>query len=258
MALLTTKQVQELFKVDKSTIYRMAEDGRIPAVKVGRQWRFPSEKLDGLLGGAAPSSPASPPSPAPPTGSPISLQIALPAETAEALSELVADLFGVMAVVTDMQGNALTSVANPCGYFSAVSDGPYTADQCAIGWRRLGEEIDLEPQFLVSHLGFLCARSFIRVGNALAGMIIVGGVTPPSGAIDPATLETVAAEISVPLSVLETHAPETYDLDADQRLRILRMLPRITDLISRLAGASDELLSKLDVVSGLAGATHET
>ena len=35
--LLTTQQLQELIRVDRSTIYRMAEDGRLPAVKVGRQ-----------------------------------------------------------------------------------------------------------------------------------------------------------------------------------------------------------------------------
>ena len=37
MTYLTTKDLQDLIRVDKSTIYRMAEDGRIPAVKVGRQ-----------------------------------------------------------------------------------------------------------------------------------------------------------------------------------------------------------------------------
>ena len=31
-----------MFGVDRSTIYRMAEDGRLPAVKIGRQWRFPA------------------------------------------------------------------------------------------------------------------------------------------------------------------------------------------------------------------------
>ncbi len=45
---LTTREVQDLFKVDRSTIYRMAEDGRLPAVKVGRQWRFPSERIESL------------------------------------------------------------------------------------------------------------------------------------------------------------------------------------------------------------------
>ncbi len=32
---LTTRQLQEILHVDRTTIYRMAEAGRIPAVKVG-------------------------------------------------------------------------------------------------------------------------------------------------------------------------------------------------------------------------------
>jgi len=35
--LLTTHQVQDLLKVDRSTIYRMVEAGRLPAVRVGKQ-----------------------------------------------------------------------------------------------------------------------------------------------------------------------------------------------------------------------------
>ena len=40
---LTTGDLQGLIKVDKPTIYRMAEGGRLPAIKVGRQWRFPKK-----------------------------------------------------------------------------------------------------------------------------------------------------------------------------------------------------------------------
>ena len=34
--LLTATELQELFDLDRSTIYRMAGDGRLPAVKIGR------------------------------------------------------------------------------------------------------------------------------------------------------------------------------------------------------------------------------
>ena len=38
--MLTAKDMQALLHVDRSTIYRMAESGRLPAIKVGRQWRL--------------------------------------------------------------------------------------------------------------------------------------------------------------------------------------------------------------------------
>ena len=256
MTLLTTKQVQELFKVDKSTIYRMAEDGRIPAVKVGRQWRFPSDKLDSLLGGAAPIPPLSPS--APPAGREYSLEMALPADTAQALADLAADLFGVMAVVTDMDGNALTSVANPCGYFTAVFDGVYTADRCAEGWRRLGEEIDLEPRFLPSHLGFLCARSFIRQGPRLVGMVIVGGVATAEWPPSDAEIDLVSVETGVPVATIREHINEVYWIDEAHQEWIVRNLSRVSDLISLMADDRGRMMAKLEGIAALAGEFNTT
>ena len=46
---LTARDVQELIRVDRSTIYRMAESGRLPAIKVGRQWRFPADAVHAWL-----------------------------------------------------------------------------------------------------------------------------------------------------------------------------------------------------------------
>ncbi len=41
--MLTAKDVQELLQVDRSTVYRMAETGKLPCIKVGKQWRFPAD-----------------------------------------------------------------------------------------------------------------------------------------------------------------------------------------------------------------------
>lgn len=251
MTLLTTKQVQELFQVDRSTIYRMAEDGRLPAVKVGRQWRFPSDRVEGLLGQApevalVAAEPVTAPSAA--------LDSVLPPDTAQAVADLAADLFGVMAVVTDMTGRALTTVANPCGYFSAVFDSVYTADRCSAGWRRLGEEIDLEPHFVPSHLGFLCARSFIRIGSSLAGMVIVGGVAPEQWPPSAAEIEAVAAETGTPVATILEHINEVYWIDKPHQNWIVRNLSGVSDLISLLADGHGRLVQKLDAIAALAGA----
>jgi len=249
--LLTTKDLQELINVDKSTIYRMAEDGRLPAIKVGRQWRFPSDQITEMLGGVV-----DPPSdvPAAASGSAVrNLAHLLPTEAAQAIADLAADIFDVMAVVTDIEGNALTTVANPCGYFAAVQSQPAAIDQCIEGWRQLALAVDLEPKFMPTHLGFLCARSFIRVGSELVGMLIVGGVTPEVWPPDDATIRRIANELGVPVDVIADHVEETYYLDENHRRWVISLLPRLSDLISRLAAARSELLSKLDNIALLAG-----
>lgn len=252
MTLLTTKEVQDLFKVDKSTIYRMAEDGRIPAVKVGRQWRFPSDQLDSLLGGAVPTTLA--PSPSVPPAGELALEATLPAETAQTVADLAADMFGVMAVVTDMEGNSLSTVANPCGYFSAVFEGTYTADHCAQSWRQLGEEIDLEPRFLPSDLGFLCARSFIRHGHRLVGMVIVGGVAPEEWPPTTAHIQAVVAETGADETTIREHIDEVYWIDEPHQQWIVRNLSRMSDLLSQLAEGRGRLIAKLANIAALASA----
>ncbi len=47
--LLTPKEMQTLLQVDRSTIYRMAEAKRLPAIKVGKQWRFPADAVEKWL-----------------------------------------------------------------------------------------------------------------------------------------------------------------------------------------------------------------
>lgn len=252
MTLLTTKQVQEIFRVDRSTIYRMAEDGRLPAVKVGRQWRFPSDRVELLLGhtnGDAPT-PLIENGPA----HQLTLETLLPGDTAQAVADLAADLFGVMAVVTDMTGQALSTVANPCGYFTAVFKGVYTADRCSAGWRRLGEEIELEPRFLPSHLGFLCARSFIRIGSNLAGMVIVGGVAPEQWPPSDEEIATAAVETGTSEDLIRSHINEVYWIDTAHQDWIVRNLSRVSDLISHLADGHGRLVHKLETIAALAGA----
>lgn len=43
---LTLEQIAEYLQMSTSSIYKMAQKGKIPAYKVGRQWRFKKEEID--------------------------------------------------------------------------------------------------------------------------------------------------------------------------------------------------------------------
>jgi excisionase family DNA binding protein len=55
---LTTEEVLEYLQVNLRTIYRLIKAGKIPAVRVGRQWRFRKRDIDAWLDGqrTAPTS----------------------------------------------------------------------------------------------------------------------------------------------------------------------------------------------------------
>src|SRR5438093_2744117 len=64
---LTTEEVLEYLQVNLRTVYRLIKAGKIPAVRVGRQWRFRKRDIDAWLdsqrprGGARTAAAASAP-----------------------------------------------------------------------------------------------------------------------------------------------------------------------------------------------------
>ena len=68
---LTTEEVLAYLQVNLRTVYRLIKAGKIPAVRVGRQWRFRKRDIDAWLdsqrprgGGRASAAASAPPAPA--------------------------------------------------------------------------------------------------------------------------------------------------------------------------------------------------
>ena len=47
--IMTIEELSEYLKVAKSTLYKLAQEGRLPGQKVGRHWRFRKETIDSWL-----------------------------------------------------------------------------------------------------------------------------------------------------------------------------------------------------------------
>lgn len=48
-AVLTIDDLSTYLKIAKSTLYKLAQEGKLPGQKVGRHWRFHKEAIDGWL-----------------------------------------------------------------------------------------------------------------------------------------------------------------------------------------------------------------
>jgi excisionase family DNA binding protein len=214
--LLTARQVQEFLGIDRSTIYRMADDGRLPAIRVGKQWRFSRDDILALVSAMAHPTDAS--------------RVPLARTSADVIDRTVAtvatavgaDLLGVMMVVTDMAGQPLTEVANPCEWFIRNSADDEAMRACTTEWRGLADAHDFTPTFRSGPVGFECARSFIRSGRELVGMVLAGGVCAPGES-----------------------SPDLYTLNAAERAAVLRALPRIASVISsQISPVTDESMEE--------------
>jgi excisionase family DNA binding protein len=45
-SIMTVKELAKYIRVHTSTIYRLVRENKIPAIKVGNQWRFKKDSID--------------------------------------------------------------------------------------------------------------------------------------------------------------------------------------------------------------------
>jgi excisionase family DNA binding protein len=88
---LTTAEVLEYLQVNLRTVYRLLKAGKLPAVRVGRQWRFRKTDVDAWLESQRPGrAAASPDGPAPGTPARAAAPRVLVADDEEAIRDLLA------------------------------------------------------------------------------------------------------------------------------------------------------------------------
>lgn len=249
--MLTAKEMQSLLQVDRSTIYRMAEAGRLPAIKVGKQWRFPADQVNSWLqiGGAANHIVDA--STAQTGGHSDELADLIPMECVQLIQDSFADLLGVMLVVTDMDGKPITRPSNPCGLFQAVSKVPHALERCIQSWHRLAVAIDLEPRFSESHLKLKCTRALVRDGIELKGMVVAGCVAPDNWPPSTEEVAIMAAEFDVAPEVLMDRLDEVHFLDDKQQQKVLNHMQRIANIIAHIICERKTLIGRLEAIADL-------
>ena len=253
--LLTTKQLQEILKVDRTTIYRMADSGRIPAIKVGNQWRFPREQIEmWLWKQSAATQVREMDSEKKPHPSEINddARRAFPLECVQLIQDTYADMLGVMMIVTDMTGNPITKPSNACGLFLAAESSPRAHQRCLEHWVAMAGDPRLQPSFQRSHLGLLCARGLIRVGVEIKGMLIVGGIAPEDWPPPPEEIGKIATFLEVDADLIKDHADEVFYINQQRQEELLPYVQRIADIFSFIASERSSLLQRLDKIAELA------
>ena len=247
--LLTTKDVRSLLQVDRSTIYRMAEAGQLPAVKVGKQWRFPAELISRFLEQRAQGQPERPKHTGPPDHT--RLRSMLPLECVQVIQDAFAEMLGVMLVITDLDGSPITPVSAPNAFCRLLDESPVGHGLCQQTWRDLGARLTLEPSFQSGPANLACARAFVRVGSELAGMVVVFGIADEDWNPSEATIAQVAEVLALPIDRVRGALSEITTLTATERQKILISIQRIGDVLTHIVGERAELLDRLGRIAEL-------
>ena len=215
--LLTSRQVQELLKVDRITVYRMLQDGRLKGVKIGQQWRFHHNEVERLLGilPAAENSALTEP------------DASFPTHCVQTIQDLFAEISQISAVVVDMQGNPLTEISHPtrlCQILLATERG---LNACRVSWQSFARD-SLAVNGVVGGKFFTCHAGLNYIGAPILqrdtqiGLFLAGQFywQAPDPREEAERMRRLAATHQVSLHELQDAARSILVIEPDQHQRV--------------------------------------
>src|SRR3954466_2096500 len=107
---LTTEEVLDYLHVNLRTVYRLIKAGKIPAVRVGRQWRFRKRDIDAWLDGQG-TSPAGAMRPEPTAPKKVGQRRILVVDDEASIRELLAKTLSLAEYDVDTAADGNTALA---------------------------------------------------------------------------------------------------------------------------------------------------
>ncbi|MEJ2413252.1 MAG: PocR ligand-binding domain-containing protein [Anaerolineales bacterium] len=238
--LYTTKQVQELLQVDRTTVYRMLNDGRLTGVKVGSHWRFQKAEIDRLLSGGDQYEDPD-----------LSSMEILPIHCVQSIQNVFGQIAEVGAVVTDLDGNPLTEMSHCSEFCALIQDSPSGYQACLDSWRELAEDPASKPVFHQCHARLQYARGFIAVKNQPAAMIIAGQfyLDEPESEDREQFIRELADKYEIDSSELLEAAAEIPVLDDRTEAKIGSWISEVARTFGDISTERAEMLERLRAIS---------
>jgi excisionase family DNA binding protein len=239
--LLTTNQLLELLQVDRTTVYRMLSEGRVPGFKVGGQWRFSRQEIEAWL--KEQSRPVPPPDETPSIK--LSVNI-LPLDYTQPIQDIFAEALNVGAIMTRLDGEPITEISNCSPFCQLILSSPRGRKRCVDSWRSLAGQTDHKPRLHTCHAGLLYARGRIEIKNEFVAMSFMGQfVTAPDGWGREATITDLVADCDLDANALRAAADQVYVVSPHDHLRLIRLLQKLADTLSEIGCQQLNLLNKL-------------
>jgi excisionase family DNA binding protein len=244
--LLTTRQLQDLLQVDRITIYRMLNDGRLHGFKVGGQWRFSRQEIESWLQEQRVDWEQ--------TGEPERAEGAtLPSRVlslscVQAIQGVCAEALEIGMITTELDGAPFSGMSNSCEFCDLILSSDEGKRRCEAAWRAAAN-----GKAHRCHAGLSCVGAPVEVGDQPVALTVgcQFAVQAPHGE-QPAwwsNLPVLAAELALSEEDLRV-AAERVRLVPDEGLeRISRLLVRVADTFAEVGRERLSLLSRLEYIA---------
>jgi excisionase family DNA binding protein len=241
--LLTTRQVQERLKVDRITVYRMLNDGRLKGVKIGQQWRFPRREVERMLGQAEPPAPAAP----------AASDATFPTHCVQTIQNLFSEIGQVSAVMVDMQGNPLTQISGPCAVCPMLRSSPQGAAACRESWQTFARQSAAGGRYFTCHAGLQYTGTPIYDRGEQIGLFLAGQFywQTPNPEEESARVEQLAAAHQLPVGALQEAARAIPVIPPDLHARVQAWPATAAHAIHSILHERTGFVSRLQQIASL-------
>lgn len=211
---LTARQVQEILKVDRITVYRMLNDGRLKGSKIGQQWRFSRRDVDAMLNPASSAGPAG--------MSDAAAEINFPTHCVQTIQDLYCEVGQISALVVDLQGRPLTQVSHPSPLYEALIESASAQQAFAADWAAMASGLLNGSRFFNDHTGMCHAAIAIHDKDKPAAIFLSGQFYwhPPAAPEQAERVRKLAAAHSVDEATLAEAAAAVQVIELAQHGRV--------------------------------------
>lgn len=153
--------MQDLFKVDRITVYRMLQDGRLKGIKIGNQWRFSQSEVERLLSGL-------------PSQSINEEAASLPTHCVQAIQDLFSSVSQISGLVVDRHGKAVTNTSQPRKFCQLIQSSESGRKACLASWKQFSDQADEKSKQLTCHAGLNYLASRVVSQDGVQGVFLAG------------------------------------------------------------------------------------
>ncbi len=243
--LLTAKEVQDILKVDRTTIYRMLNDGRLTGIKVGGRWRFSLESVQAMLSGE-------PVAEAQNNGTTKASKL-LPQPCAQTVQDVMAEIAQIGAVTTDLDGEPVMAFSNTNEFCKLILESEKGREACKDCWRKIAHSAWSSDSFIACHTGLQYTCHPIKVHGVNTLVLIAGQFYQfePDKAEEKQRIARLAQELGIDPEALSQAAEHITVLDDHKRQQIGKWMAKVAASFEHMAQERAEFINRLQRIAAI-------
>jgi excisionase family DNA binding protein len=240
---LSTRQVIEILRVDRITIYRMLQDGRLKGIKIGQQWRFPRGEVDRLLGAEPIPSQNAQPDPS----------ANFPTHCVQTVQDLFSEVSQLSAVMLDPNGDALTEITHPCSFCQLMQQSPEGQKACQASWQSFVQRSNTGIQHHTCHAGLQYVSAPVLDEEIPVGIFLSGpfNTDPAESQGDVERFHVIAAKYDIRFADLQKTARQVPVIPPDQVTRVQVWSSAVARAVKSILHERTGFVSRLQQIANL-------